>query len=698
MIDFYQKVNSFLFLMNTDFLRTRNEFLDFFPNCTGSSLYITPKLLKSESDGTIIHSAIWKFYLIIAPSISKQYAKDEDWIRILKEKRSEFFTLRDKHFIKAPDVDDDDKNAAGTDPLLNAQSTEWSQFYKDQDLRQQIRTDTARAFQELEFYQKQENQDILEDLLFLFCRTHPSYGYPQGLHELAAFILHTFHEEMIATSDDTISFIFSSSSIVPDAYCVFAKLAELLGPFYNADTNSEVGPNSKINLTIVNSQDLSEICNYIQTNIIERGSPELAKALANSGIQPHTYMMKWMRLLFLSVFDFSSCKTMWDIIIAYLPNLDIITYTCASLLLNSKDQLYKCDSNDLLQILFHYPNVPNAWQFVVKAVDLYNKYTGKNKGSHNADIVTIVAERLNELSRGLNEICTVKGYECAMPYVMDLRRTRDILLGILPADEMLPLEMALELFKPQKVEYKPVEVIVDSFDRDNRVNKKYKEDLPAPPRANANSNDKGSILPPISSSSTHKVKTDLLFAEDTSSSKSKGKQKSTSIMRKCSDTGADLFGDNEPKVEGETLLNITTNNNNKNNEDSKNVKKPTSIKIKTTSSKTSKTNTNNDEDDRESDPLLVDNRSKPIKLPSASSSGSRPNDSANDILFGGTRKQKSTPSSLFDDDDNIIPKSKPKPAGSSLFDDSDNINSSTKKKTKKKKSLFDDADGDDLFS
>lgn len=666
--------------MNKDFLRERNEFLDFFPNCTGSSLYITPKLLKSESDNTIIHSAIWKFYLLIAPSIQKQYAKDEDWIRILKEKRSEFFALREKHFIKAPDADDDDKNSAGTDPLLNAQSAEWSQFYNDQDLRKQIRTDTARAFQELEFFQKQENQDILEDMLFLFVRTHPSYGYPQGLHELAAFILYTFHEEMISANDDTISFIFSSSSVVSDAYCVFAQLAEMLGPFYNAtpepNSNSNTKPNDKINLTIANCQDISEICGLIQSNIIGRESEELVKALSSSGIQPHTYMMKWMRLLFLSVFDLNSCKTMWDIIIAYLPNLDIITYTCASLLLNSTNNLTKCDSTELLQILFHYPKVPNPYNFVIKAVDMYNEYTGKNDKKKHIDIVTIVAERLNELSRGLNEICTVKGYEDAMPYVMDLRRTRDILLGILPSDEMLPLEMALEIFKPQKVEYKPVEIIVDSFDKDNRINKNYKNDdlfTPVMPNANSNSTEQNnSVLPQISSGST-KVKTDLLFAEDNSSSKSKGKQKSSSIIRKTSDLSAGLFGDDQPKVEGETLLKISSSSNNSSTEDAKPLKKVSSIKIKNIANKTS-SNKNNTDYENDVDPLLGENHSKP--LPNASSPNSHTKGNSEDILFGGKEKPKSTPSSLFDED----------------------TGSTQKKKPKKKKSLFDDLNGDDLFS
>ncbi|OHS94967.1 hypothetical protein TRFO_38856 [Tritrichomonas foetus] len=364
--------------------------------------------------------------MVIAPNCQKQFARDQDWIRILKEKRAEYFELKTKHFIKPPD---DDQN----DPLLASQNSEWNQFFKDQDLRQQIKTDTNRAFQELDFFHMPENLQTLEDILFLFCRTHPNYGYPQGLHELAAFILYTFHEEMIADKDDTISFIFNANSVVPDTYFTFEKLAEYLEPFY-----SDV-------------QDLSE---EVQNVIIARKSPQLAKSLQMSGIAPHTYMMKWMRLLFLSVFDFDSVRPMWDVIIDHLPNLKVIKNACAAMLLNAGKKLINGDSTEALQLLFHYPAVPKPARFVVEGVEMTNK-DGKGKMSRE-DLIMVVAERLNELSRGLNDICTLNGYELALPYVMDLRRTRDILIGILPVEEMLPLEMAVELFTPQKVEYTPV--------------------------------------------------------------------------------------------------------------------------------------------------------------------------------------------------------------------------------------------------
>ena len=430
----------------------RNDFLNFFPNCTGSSLYISPQLLKGASEKSHAHSALWKFYLIILPNTPRSFAKDEDWIRILKEKRDEFFELKEKYFLKPPDLLEDTND----DPLLSSQSELWKQFHSDQELREQIRRDVSRAFQELDYFHQEETLQTLEDILFLFCRTHPKYGYPQGLHEIAAFTLYVLHEEMTADSNDTISFIFSQNAIIPDTYYVFSAIAELIEPFYRPSTPGDGNLNY-----------LAEICEKIQDKIIAKKSPKLAEALVQTGIPPHTYMMKWLRLLFLSVFEFQGLKTMWDIIFSFAPNLNICANICAAMLLNAEKKILMSDPTDVINLLYHYPIVPDPARFAILAarnMPKSNSVQGKNR---KTDLISAVSERLNELSHSLNEVCTKNGYELALPFVMDLCRTRDVLLGILPLDEMLPLEQAVELFKPQTVDYQIKQLPPDSVIKQN---------------------------------------------------------------------------------------------------------------------------------------------------------------------------------------------------------------------------------------
>lgn len=406
---------------------------------------------------------------MVAPNAKDRFARSDDWIRILKEKRDEFYKLKAQHFVKPPD-DDADPLAATT-----SQNTHWDQYFKDQDLRQQIGKDTARTFQELEFFQNKEILRTLEDILFLFCRTHPNYGYPQGLHELAALILYVYHSEMTTDETDTLGFIFNRNAIIPDTFWTFSALAEAVEKLYGASNDSD--------------SFCITMANYIQTTLISKHNPALAKSLQNSGIAPQSYMLSWLRLLFLRAFEMEQVINMWDIIIAHLPNLDIISHTCVAMLLDQASQLITDDSIQILQLLYHYPKPKNAVRFVYRAVELMNTQTKKGR----EDISMMIAERLNELARGLESVCQGKGFESAIPYIMDLRRARDVLLGLLDIDEMLPLEQAVELFKPAAVEMTAV------------VEEKEQKPDEKPLEVE---------LPKAASTGNSKVSTDLLFDEE----------------------------------------------------------------------------------------------------------------------------------------------------------------------------------------
>jgi hypothetical protein len=283
----------------------------------------------------------------------------------------------------------------------------------------------------------------------LFCRTHPDYGYPQGLHELAAVILLVFHEEMTSEESDTLSYIFNANSVVSDTYFTFAGLAEAIKPLYQTSSDGDAY--------------VISLANRIQGELLSKHSPELAQLLTSCGIAPQTYMLQWLRLLFLRVFDLPQVISMWDAIIANLPDLEIIVNTALAMLLDAKPHLISGDSTSILQFLFRYPKSGNATKFVYESVRL----THAASKTRSADIPSIVAERLNDLARGLESVCCGNGFEDAIPYIMDLRRIRDVLLGFLEIDEILPLEQAVELFrsasidieKLEEVEQKPAKVV-----------------------------------------------------------------------------------------------------------------------------------------------------------------------------------------------------------------------------------------------
>jgi len=473
----------------------RNQFLHIFPNCTGSSLYVVPQLLQGYADNTSIHSAIWKFFMVIKPNCKKNFATADDWVSILNEKRKNYFDLKAKHFVKPSEEDD------SVDPLLSSQNSEWNQFFSDQDLRKQICRDTTRTFQEIDFFQDPTVLKNLEDILFLFCRTHPKYEYAQGLHEIAAVIYYVFSQEMKSEDNDAISFVFNINSIIPDAFFTFSALAEALEPLYRPSSS----PSEPSYCAI--------LAERIQGELLAKESVELSEHLSQNNIAPQTYLVQWLRLLFIRVFDLESAYSMWDLIISQLPDISVITYTAVTILLNAKNTLLASGPIELLKFLFHFPKLPNPARFVVQAIE---KYTRPKKRMESEDVKFAVAERLNDLSRGLSELCSKHNLDEALPYIMDLRRTRDCLLGILPLDDMLPLEQAVALFRPTPVE---LNVVVEKEEEKVHV---QSDTL---------------VLPKAGTSQTTKVSShsmDLLFEEDSSP-----KKKKKGIMRL--QTGGKIF-------------------------------------------------------------------------------------------------------------------------------------------------------------
>jgi hypothetical protein len=89
-------------------LALRSDFLILFPNCTGSALYVTPQILRGNACNTSVHSAVWKFFLVVAPASPDRFARADDWVRILRSKRKEFYALKARFLLGAPDDDASD--------------------------------------------------------------------------------------------------------------------------------------------------------------------------------------------------------------------------------------------------------------------------------------------------------------------------------------------------------------------------------------------------------------------------------------------------------------------------------------------------------------------------------------------------------------------------------------------------------------
>jgi hypothetical protein len=79
------------------------KFSSLFKNGTFYKPAIDFRVISCSSSISHIHSAIWKFYLFIAPNLRCRYlASFEDWLPILEAKREEFLRIKSEFLPPLP--------------------------------------------------------------------------------------------------------------------------------------------------------------------------------------------------------------------------------------------------------------------------------------------------------------------------------------------------------------------------------------------------------------------------------------------------------------------------------------------------------------------------------------------------------------------------------------------------------------------
>lgn len=94
----------------------------------------------------------------------------------------------------------------------------------------------------LDFTREPENQRILSDILFTFCKLNPDIGYRQGMHEIAAYVLFVIQNDAVELDnsskafhqDSIIKAVFDSEHIEHDSFAVFGQVMQSAKTFVSS--------------------------------------------------------------------------------------------------------------------------------------------------------------------------------------------------------------------------------------------------------------------------------------------------------------------------------------------------------------------------------------------------------------------------------------------------------------------------------
>ncbi|KAJ9637267.1 hypothetical protein H2199_007554 [Coniosporium tulheliwenetii] len=318
------------------------------------------------------------------------------WPTLLNDSRDAYNSLR-AHFLRA--IEHPDELESAGDPLsetdelsdrsLSLVKSPWVVLRKDEELRAEIFQDVERCMPDNTYFRQPTTQNMLLDILFIFCKLNPDVGYRQGMHEVLAPVLWVVERDAVSSTDKSqtegnkdellLRAMFDGSYIEHDTFTLFGLIMQNAKAFYEPGSTArtaKIAPSTESPMLMR--------CRRIFDQLLPAVDPGLADHLKEVDVVPQIFLMRWIRLLFGREFPYDDVLAVWDLLFAEDPTLDLVDLICVAMLLRVRWQLIEADNSTALGLLLRYP-VPQSPQspqtFVEDAVYLRQNLDAKG-GSH----------------------------------------------------------------------------------------------------------------------------------------------------------------------------------------------------------------------------------------------------------------------------------------------------------------------------
>lgn len=194
------------------------------------------------------------------------------------------------------------------------------------------------------YFREPSTQAMLLDILFIFCKLNRDVGYRQGMHEVLAPILWVISRDSIDPEslgdlkeqtrlDDLIPVSFDVTFVEHDTFTLFCIIMQTVKSFYemgSSDLTTASAPSS--------SSPIVERSKRIHEQLLRQADLELAEHLSAIEVLPQIFLIRWIRLLFGREFAFDDVLSLWDVLFAEDPTLDLVDLICVSMLLRIRWQ------------------------------------------------------------------------------------------------------------------------------------------------------------------------------------------------------------------------------------------------------------------------------------------------------------------------------------------------------------------------
>ena len=192
------------------------------------------------------------------------------------------------------------------------------------------------------YFREPSTQNILLDILFVYCKLNRDIGYRQGMHEVLAPIVWVISRDAVYADDTSnhtvdsermITLVLDQDYIEHDAFSLFTAIMQTVKTFYEPGNNNEA-----VTAGLLNNSPIVERSKRIHENYLHHADPELAEHLTAIEILPQIFVIRWVRLLFGREFPFDEVLALWDALFAEDPGLDLVDFISVAMLLRIRWQ------------------------------------------------------------------------------------------------------------------------------------------------------------------------------------------------------------------------------------------------------------------------------------------------------------------------------------------------------------------------
>ena len=378
---------------------------------------------NSDLENEQIRPMAWKIFFKVLPSDENTNLKS--WILKTISDRQKYENIIKKENINSIKYKGDPltnfylekKNSQNNNNNNQTNNNNWDKFFNGYDLKKSIEQDINRTFQNLKLFKDNYVRELLLDILFYWSvqPENKKMSYRQGMNDLLSilfFALFPFYfsekrktinnfninkytnelyskeeqefllslsKEPSKNSKTLYLFFHDEKYISHDLFTIFSNMMSLgIKKFYenpndminNSNFVQEDFLNFKIEeqqIDIVYKRALD-----IYHNKLRNYDQELFSNLIKHNIDPTTFMVRWLRCLFCREFSYKVSIQLWDII--FLEEFfqsdnkfQFVDYLCVAMYENIRDDLLNGHEEDILRILFRYPQIDTPKNLIKNA-------------------------------------------------------------------------------------------------------------------------------------------------------------------------------------------------------------------------------------------------------------------------------------------------------------------------------------------